>query len=163
TGRIRRLLRPGDIATEFEYDAGGRVTRVKHSNGSAETYTYRADGDLVRAENDAACVTFERDVLGRVVREVTGDDSVASQYATLGRRVRLRSSRGLDEHIQRNPVGQAVGVRASNDGLDPRIAGAWEARITRDALGFEIERTLPGGVTSKWERDAVGRPVKQEV
>jgi YD repeat-containing protein len=30
-------------------------------------------------------------------------------------------------------------------------------------LGLEIERTLPGGVRARWERDSVGRPLKHEI
>jgi RHS repeat-associated protein len=162
-GRVTKLMRPGGKSTEYTFDAMGRVRGAKHSDGSSEKYGYREDGELVLAENDTARLTLERDVVGRVIREVGAENSVTSEYDTLGMRVRLRSSKGLDQHIERNSVGQAVAVRATNDGLDPRIAGAWEVKIMRDALGLEIERTLPGGVKSKWERDAIGRAVKQEV
>ena len=30
-------------------------------------------------------------------------------------------------------------------------------------MGLEIERIMPGGVQARWERDAIGRPLKQEV
>jgi YD repeat-containing protein len=39
----------------------------------------------------------------------------------------------------------------------------WEARFMRDQLGLEIERTLPGGVRARWERDLLGRPLKHEI
>jgi YD repeat-containing protein len=39
----------------------------------------------------------------------------------------------------------------------------WEARFTRDQLGLEIDRTLPGGVRARWERDLLGRPLKHEI
>ena len=104
-------------------------------------------------------------------------DWVASEYDALGMRVRVRSSKGLDQRIQRNAVGQMVGVRATtraagsvtpDGGGDGRRGAdgrgdAWEAKLRRDVLGLEVERNLPGGVQSRWERDNVGRPVKQEV
>jgi RHS repeat-associated protein len=87
-------------------------------------------------------------------------------------RARIRSSKGLDQRIQRNAVGQMIGVRATtpaDGGTGPSRPKSrpgeaiWEATVRRDALGLEIERTLPGGVQSRWDRDNVGRPVKQEV
>ncbi|MEY4512966.1 MAG: hypothetical protein RLZZ450_5088 [Pseudomonadota bacterium] len=34
----------------------------------------------------------------------------------------------------------------------------FEATFTRDMLGLELERALPGGLRSKWQRDPTGRP-----
>jgi hypothetical protein len=42
-------------------------------------------------------------------------------------------------------------------------APAWEAKFTRDQLGLEIERHLPGGVRSVWKRDRLGRPLTHEI
>ncbi len=171
-GRVTKVFRPASLETKYAYDPAGRVVGVEHSDGSAEAYAYRKDGELVEAKNDAATVKMERDLLGRVVRETVGDDWIASEYNALGMRVRLRSSKGLDQHIERNAVGQMTGVRAAvaraSGGED--AAGAaftdgnvWEARVTRDVLGLEIERQLPGGVRARWQRDAIGRPTQQEI
>ena len=35
--------------------------------------------------------------------------------------------------------------------------------ITRNLVGLEIERSLPGGVSSSWKRDKSGRPIKHSV
>jgi RHS repeat-associated protein len=37
------------------------------------------------------------------------------------------------------------------------------ASFKRDALGLEVERELPGGLRARWQRDAVGRPLRQEI
>ncbi len=157
-GRVTKVFRAADRVTTYAYDDAGRVVGVKHDTGEAEAYTYRADGELIGAENDAGAVKLERDLLGRVVREVVGDDWIASEYDALGTRVRVRSSKGLDQKITRDAAGRTVGIRATVADGD-----AWEATISRDIMGLEIQRTLPGGVTARWERDAVGRPVKQEI
>jgi RHS repeat-associated protein len=168
-GRVTKVFRPSGRETEYEYDPTGRVVGVKYNTGEAEAYAYRGDGELVQAKNDAADVKLERDFLGRVIREVVGDDWVASDYDALGMRVRVRSSKGLDQHITRDAMGRAVGVRASIVAADvggeagSGAENVWEAKIVRDIMGLEIERTMPGGVQARWERDAVGRPVKQEV
>jgi RHS repeat-associated protein len=168
-GRVTKVFRPEGRETEYEYDPAGRVVGVKYSTGEAEAYAYRGDGELVQAKNSAADVKFERDLLGRITREVVGDDWVASDYDALGMRVRVRSSAGLDQRITRDAMGRPVGVRASVSvsEIGGYASGAthnpWEATIARDIMGLELERTLPGGVKARWERDAVGRPVKQEV
>ncbi|MES1207220.1 MAG: RHS repeat-associated core domain-containing protein, partial [Pseudomonadota bacterium] len=165
-GRVTKVFRPDSRETEYTYDPAGRVAAVKHSDGTSETYAYRPDGELVLAKNDDAAVTLERDLLGRVTKELVGDDWVASDYDALGMRIRVRSSKGLDQRIQRNAVGQFIGVRATVGGATSGGAGEsapWEARVRRDILGLEIERTLPGGLQARWERDAIGRPVRQEV
>jgi RHS repeat-associated protein len=185
-GRVKRVVRPARRSTDYAYDAGGRVVAVEHSDGTAEAYAYRADGALLQAKNDAGLVTFERDTLGRVLKELTGDDWVASEYDILGMRVGLQSSKGLRQRIERNGMGDVLGVRARiadgeaadhEGGASPGrpsgpTAGAaagspadgmWEARFERDTVGLELERVLPGGVKARWERDNLGRPKKHSI
>ncbi len=180
-GRVTKILRPARRQTAFDYDARGRVLGTKHSDGTSETFVYRPDGALLQAKNDACLVSFERDQLGRVLKEVVGDDWVASEYDSLGMRVALRSSKGLRQRIQRNGMGDALGVQAriasddpsrdldagavrmgrsgpSGGGVAASADGLWEARFERDAVGLEVERLLPGGVKATWERDNLGRP-----
>jgi len=168
-GRVRELRRQDDRSTTYEYDAVGRVTGVNHWDGGREDYAFDAAGALIQAKNGAGIVTFERDQLGRVTKELAGDDWVESLYDVLGMRVRLRSSRGLDQRIDRNDMGDVVGIRASTRGAseaspgDRRPGGpsgdaVWEARFQRDNIGLELERALPGGIAARWERDSLGRP-----
>ncbi|HEY2901178.1 MAG TPA: DUF6531 domain-containing protein [Polyangia bacterium] len=159
-GRVVKVFRPAGRESDYSYDDGGRVAAVKHSDGSAEAFAYRIDGEMLEAVNGAATVAFARDVLGRIEREIVGDDWVASEYDALGARVRLQSSRGLDQRIKRDSVGRARGIQATVGGDG---SSAWEAKFQRDALGLEVDRKLPGGVRSRWERDKTGRPLKHEV
>ena len=39
----------------------------------------------------------------------------------------------------------------------------WQVEINRNILGQEIERNLPGGVVSRWQRDKIGRPIHHSV
>jgi RHS repeat-associated protein len=41
--------------------------------------------------------------------------------------------------------------------------GGWEAAFRRDELGLELERLLPGGLRSQWQRDRLGRPTEQRL
>ncbi|HVY37530.1 MAG TPA: DUF6531 domain-containing protein [Polyangia bacterium] len=162
-GQVVKVFRPDDRTTEVAYDEAGRLAAVAYDTGESEAYAYRLDGELIEARNDTSVVKLERDALGRIVREVAGDDWVASSYDALGARTRIHSSRGLDERIRRDALGRAIGMRASTAGEVSDGKQGWEARITRDVMGLEIERAFTGGLTTRWERDAVGRPVKQEV
>ncbi|WP_338865646.1 DUF6531 domain-containing protein [Myxococcus stipitatus] len=160
-GRVVKMFRPGNLFTEYGYDAAGRVAVIKHSDGSEAAYTFSPDGGLLEARNATATVTFERDALGRVLKERTGEDWVSSEYDALGFRVRIRSSKGLDQVIRRDSAGQMVGVRATTSSQGE--LSAWETQLQRDALGSELERNLPGGIQRRWGRDRLGRPVRDEV
>ena len=175
--RVQRVLRPGGSATEYKYDKADRVVGVKHLDPAGEPigeekYSYRPDGELVAADNGTAVVKLERDILGRVVNEVAGADTVASEYGPLGLRMRMKTSRGHALEIERNVVGDVIAMRAGGGPVvatgseakkDAQSSPPWEVRFDRDQLGLELERHLPGGVRSRWERDKLGRPVKHEI
>ncbi|PPK88770.1 RHS repeat-associated protein [Neolewinella xylanilytica] len=155
-GQVVRVRRPGDRETDYAYDRVGRVTEVNHWDGSAERYTYRADGELTAAVNGAIRVSFERDRVGRVLTERQGGFVVTSKYDKLGNRVGLTSSLGADVAIRRNKMGDVEEVISQTGKADP-----WAVQFERDMLGLELERSLPGGVRSRWQRDRLGRPAKQ--
>lgn len=159
-GRVTRVDKPSGRVDELTYDAAGRITDVRHSDGTFERYRYRADGALIEASNDTAEVHFERDEMGRIVRERTrlADGSehwVRSGYGPDGHRVRVESSDGHMHHIERNAAGDVTRVELEGQ--------RWWVDFERDPLGLELSRTFPSGVTSRWDRDQVGRPMKRTV
>ncbi|MEZ4959579.1 MAG: DUF6531 domain-containing protein [Saprospiraceae bacterium] len=152
-GKVVEVQRPGDRQTFYEYDGAGRVVKVSHSDGSSETFTYRADGELVGAKNDAIAVSFERDAIGRVIKEMQGGFVVESGFDILGRRMSVKSTLGANIDFARNLMGDVEQVSMNN----------WNAQFRRDNLGLELSREMTGGVTSHWRRDRLGRPVQQEI
>ena len=154
-GRVTLIARPEGKRSELAYDKAGRVAAIKHSDGTSEAYAYRPDGVLIQASNDTTAVTFERDPLGRIVKELTGQDWVSSEYDPLGLRKASRSSKGHFQKIARNAMGDVVSVEAASAGFS--------ATFTRDRLGLELERNLPGGIRARWERDSLGRPIRHEI
>jgi RHS repeat-associated protein len=174
-GRVVRVERASGAATAYRYDALGRVVLAEHSDKTVEWYAYRADGALLEAGNPTTAVKLDRDALGRVLKETQGDarrsDWVESAFDVRGLRASVRSSKGVTIAVERNLVGEVLALRAAEQEAvvhaqatpSADTSHAFEAKFVRDPLGLEIERTLPGGVRARWERDKTGRPVRHEV
>jgi YD repeat-containing protein len=120
-GNVVKTIRPGDRHTTYEYDAMNRVVKVTHSDGSEESYEYRADGELIAAHNQHTSLGFERDALGRVMKEVQGEYWVSSEYDALGLRSTMSSSLGALQKITRNVMGDVEKVELLSA---PGVAGA---------------------------------------
>ncbi|MCG5053689.1 MAG: RHS domain-containing protein [Myxococcales bacterium] len=173
-GRVQQVIRPQGETIGYTYDVAGRVVEVEHSDGTKESFAYRVDGAMLVAGNADVVVKFERDVLGRVTKEVQGEEWVASSFDGAGFRTGIRSSKGLRHTIRRNGMGDVLGLSAYVEAgghdlpfefahVDGAGARAYEAQFERDSVGLEIARHLPGGVSARWERDALGRPVRQSL
>lgn len=165
-GRVSSVERASGLITTYQYDSVGRVTTVEHNDGSAETYQYRLDGELEKAINDTTTIRFERDALGRVLKEWQGDDYwVASEYNPLGLRIRMSSSLGAIQTIERNIMGDVtrLGYASGQPNSHNTIYVDWQAHFKRDLMGMEMERQLPGGIRSRWERDKLGRPLQHQI
>jgi RHS repeat-associated protein len=163
--------------TRFERDAVGRVikqlvpgTPTMHAPVPAPeeiALAYDARGQLVRTRNRDADIAFVRDALGRVVEErsaVGGETHVVqSRYDDAGHRVRRTTSRGHETHYDVDGRGMLRGLSFSrlpvkgHGEAEASYRPLWSSVFKRDAGGAEIERRLPGGVVSRWERDVSGR------
>jgi RHS repeat-associated protein len=154
-GRVREVERASGLSSKYAYDGGSRVTKVEHSDGGKESYAYRLDGAVLQATNADCALLFERDPLGRVIKETQGAHWVESVYALSGLRSQLRSSLGAQQRITRDAMGDVTGVETAD--------GTFSAQCKRDTLGLELERTLPGGVRARWRRDNLGRPIEHEL
>jgi RHS repeat-associated protein len=151
-GRIVSVRRASGIQTRHDFDGADRITRVHHSDGTSQRFDYRADGALLMAGNDTTDVHFERDVLGRLLRERQGEHWVASEYDTIDSRVRMSTSKGADQHYTRNAMGDVTVVEGNG----------YSIGFTLDLLGRELTREI-SGIRGRWYRDELGRPVRHEV
>jgi len=154
-GRIIRINGPDKRYSLFNFDAVDRLTQIHHSDGSGKRFKYRADGELLEATNDSIKLSWELDQLGRVTKEFQGDFWIASEYGPLGYRTHIRSSLGLNQKIERNTRGDVLKISTGTD--------QFEAVFQRDSKGQEIQRSLPGGIQSRWTRDKLGRPTRHEI
>ena len=103
-----------------------------------------------------------------------GRITIESFYDAAGDRVGRRTNLGHETSYDFDGNGELVGVSFDAGALwgnldaDALATGAparkpWRATFARDALGNETERHLPGGVVSRWEREAMGRPRVQRI
>jgi RHS repeat-associated protein len=156
-GWITKVTRTGaGVETTYAHDARGRVVSAKHADGTWARYAYRKDGALVEAANHSATVRFVRDAVGRITKEIQDDVEVSSTYA-VGYRARVDSSLGARMAVARDALGNPISISMGRDVSTGAVA------IQYDPGGLEVRRTLPGGVTVAWQRDARGRPAHEEV
>ena len=103
-------------------------------------------------------IKLERDSSGQVIKEWQNDHWIASTYDELGNRSQITSSLGAKIDVARNDMGNVSQVTASR--LDQDY---WKATMQYNDLGQEIERILPGDVSSKWQFDITGRPTHHRI
>jgi len=154
-GRLLETLMPDGRTHAFSYNAKDLIEEVMYGDVS-ERFTYRADGQLMSAVNASGEVHFERDLLGRILRETQGDVTVDVDRDDSGWVTGLTSSMGAELAYTRNGFGQVESVVAQQG------AGSWSADFRFDDLGREIERLMPGNLQNAWKFDRLGRPIAQD-
>jgi RHS repeat-associated protein len=156
-GKIEKVKLPDGRETKYHYDRGGRVVRILHSNGQEELFSYDQNGSLAEAINENSRVAFERNPIGRVLKEIQGFAEVSSEYNYMGQRVKITSNLGADIAIEHNFLGNITKTKASQGDA------AWQAEMQYNSLGLEIERLLPGGIKNSWQYTKDGRPLEHTV
>jgi RHS repeat-associated protein len=177
-GRCSVMINAFNKRTTIERDPNGRIIKrvvprrpwfgVPLPKGEEFTYTYDACGLLIEAKNATAAVSFKRDLRGDVIEERTGDHVIESRYDAVRKRIERGTNLGHTTQYDHDGNGNLLGVTF---GVDPRwldfapeslslggppVRAPWKAVIARNAAGAEMERRLPGGVVSRWERDHWG-------
>jgi RHS repeat-associated protein len=153
TGRVKKVLRPAERWTTYDYDSTGNIVREEHSDGSTTAYKYNADGLLTEAFNEDSHIKLQRDKAGRITKEVQGSYEVTKKYDRDGACIHTGSNLGADIHNEFDEWGALKGIKA--DG--------WEAQLMRDKSGLELHRQLSGGVSVQTERDDLGRVVRRSI
>jgi YD repeat-containing protein len=138
----------------YQRDALGRLMEKKLPKGASSQFEYDHFGNLIAAINNDCKVTFERDALGRVIKETQDEYVIEHEYDLAGNLVSTKTS--LDHAVKYQFDGNGALIGLTVEGHDP-------IKIERDALGQEISRLLPGGVELKQEYDKVGQLVVQQV
>lgn len=154
-GNVVRVARPGGKWTRYEYDGEGNILRELQYDGEESLYTYDKDGLLVKAGNGECLTELVRDRrTGRVTEERQGGHSVRSEYDKEGNRTRVTSTLGADIRHAYDRDGYLQSMQAGE---------GWKASWMRDSAGLEMQRTCPGGITVRTERDRFGRETRKSV
>jgi RHS repeat-associated protein len=137
--------------TELTYDLAGQLTTRKLPDETEEKFTYSLLGDLVESKSPGLELKFERDPLGRIIREVQTLHGVSHvvelQHNLAGDRVGRSTSLGHREQVTRDPAGnRRLTV------LDGR-----EITHSPDLLGRDLQRRLPAGGAIESTYDPLGR------
>ncbi|MDW8852413.1 RHS repeat-associated core domain-containing protein [Flavobacterium sp. MMLR14_040] len=169
-GEVTRIDHGDGKYTEYEQDALGRITRADYHDGTWETYSYNKNGQLIEAVNQNVSIYFERDAVGRIIKEtqkqqLDADENgitLTSTYNVLGQRTRLSTSLGADINTHYNQKGELERIEAQSNELKEQHQ-AWETTLKRDDLGREIERFATGGLHIKTSYNNSGKQKEQEV
>ena len=102
---------------------------------------------------------FERNALGRIIREIQNGHAVEHVYDSRSRLTHTLSDLGADVSYGYDGAGLPESVKAIVQGMPH----PWEARMQHDRLGRETLRTMTGGVACAMQYDGVGRPSRQSV
>ena len=169
-GRERRYGRDGDgtvlvthlpdgTTIHHQHDLAGRLTYSRYPDGSWEAWEYDRAGRLCKASNPHGETVFERDALGRIIREIQNGHTVEHCYDSCSRLTHTLSGLGADITHGYDDTGLPESVKAIVHGMPH----PWEAHLQHDRLGRETLRTMTGGVACAMQYDGVGRPSRQSV
>jgi RHS repeat-associated protein len=142
--------------THIEYDLAGQPVKRALHDGSVEEYAYDLRGGLIAAKGPAGEFRFERDALGRVVREVQlvggKEHWVESLFDGEGERIGRKTSLGHTEVVIRGLLGERARTV---------LDGGQVVEHQADILGRETARALPGGGWLQSQYDAMGRVTRR--
>jgi RHS repeat-associated protein len=168
-GRCAQATNAEYKVTRVERDGVGRIVKQLLPDGSEESFAFDARGALMAVRSEAGAVLFERDAVGRIVKEQLGEHIIENRYDLSGLRIERHTDLGHRAAYDFDDAGDLRGVRAGHDAAQRHRAPGqlelsatslpdWAMHITRDPLGLEITRSMPGGVVATWDRDPYGRP-----
>lgn len=163
-GKVLKVKRPDNRFTEYEYDINGRITRAEHHDDTWETYSYDRNGNLIEAVNQHTELQLIRDNAGRIIKEIQDGHEVDSKYNSSSLRTKITSSLGADINLQHNDFGLLKDVTATvNSEDEEKQTTSWNAKLSYNSLGQEVERILPGGITNAIAYDFAGRPIAHKI
>jgi len=154
TGELIKTINGLWQETTYKRDALGRVIEKKLPDGIAERFEYDPNGNLIAAINPDCTVTLERDAFGRIIQETQDDFVIKHQYDQVGNLIHTETNLGtwIDSDYDGNGA-----ITRLNFGDQNQFD--WK----RNALGQEIERTIPGGSRLFQKYNQIGRLTEQQL
>ena len=143
---VRRTNGAGQVV-DFLRDAFGQVVEQRAGDGAVTRFDYNADGELVRATNQDAEVTFGRDPVGRIVSESINDRTLTTAYDALGNMTARVTPRGHANRWEYDAAGNLLSADL----------GGHQIGFGHDALGRETYRWISSATALSNEWDQLGR------
>lgn len=137
----------------FTFDDLGRLSSKLLADGTLEEWTYDLRGNPLTAVNACTRIAFERDALGRVIREQQDGYTIERAWDGMSEEKLLRTSCGLQADYTRDGNGALTGIEVDGRKL----------LFERDALGLETDRHLPGNVHLRQTHDVMAQLKEQRV
>ncbi|OCC04178.1 hypothetical protein BA190_14965 [Labrys sp. WJW] len=167
-GRVIEAIKPDGGRLVYGYDRTDRVIRIETFAPKAKPedvpqdvtrFWYDGCGLVIKAENGASLVEYERDKNGAIVAETVNGRRVEVKLDAMGRRTERRLVT-----LRADEPGESL-VRYSHDPLglieNLTIDGHAPLSFQHDALGREARRSSPAGFQLTSRHDAVGQLIEQ--
>jgi RHS repeat-associated protein len=153
-GRATAYTNAAGETIAIQYDALGRIVGQTLPDGEQASFSYDPIGNMLSAVNIDIALSFERDPLGRIVKEVQGGHWVQSRYDALDNLIHTTTS-----------LQHQVDYEADANGLVRKITtlGNQSLEFKYNANGQETRRQMQGGVVMEQHYDEVGRLIVQKV
>lgn len=135
-GRVRSIEDSAGRRRDFEFDAAGNIVAIEWPDGSRDVFEYDTRNAVIAVTGAAGRFRFERDLLGRIVREEQSFGgsvvSVETTWGASGEVIARGTSTGHVESIHRD----ARGLRRQT------TANGLVMEHENDPLGRELHRLL---------------------
>jgi RHS repeat-associated protein len=150
-GRRTQLINGAGEIVELVYNAAGELLEEHRPDDTVVAFEYNQRGEVIAGDRPGCSVTFERDALGRIIREQTqiGEQHYWAEidYDHFGHVVGRRSSEGYREEIERGVDGGRIKTILNDHAIGHQ----------NDPLGREIQRVLASGGNIDSSYNKMGR------
>ncbi|HKP96266.1 MAG TPA: RHS repeat-associated core domain-containing protein [Fibrobacteria bacterium] len=138
----------------WELDPLGRIVGETLKDEAPSSFKFDKLGNLLSAVNSWGAIEFERDAVGRVIKETQGGFGIERRYGPMGEVLRLESDAGI--HFEYAYDGNGLAAAVNANGL-----GAFTFR--RNAAGNPESIDMPGGLKLEQTFDSRRLLLKQTV
>lgn len=150
TGRTNGL---GE-SIEWQLDPLGRIIGETLPDGEASAFAYDKLGNLLSAANAAGALAFDRDAVGRILKEDQNGFSIVREYGPMGEVRKIQTDAGIQFQY-------AYGGNGLASSIDANGLGVFE--FTRNERSQISSLALPGGLRMEQSFDSRGRLLRQAV
>ena len=140
--------------TTYVIDELGRLNKKIFSDSTVESFEYDICGNMISAINSSYEIRFERDSVGRVLKEYQGDYIIEREYDLIGYVTKVKTTLDFDVSYKYDQNGHMSSLMTNN---------GYEITFSRNELGKETIRKLPGNIELKQQYDSMSQLTEQNL